>query len=237
MTTSKFKRVTRSREHSRQPLLHPLDKTDLNGQHWKKLQQHKQLTPIPFLLLVNMMVMVYFCVMGLFGFQRRPRFGTAADNHCTLWCPGGPREIVMFSYFQRVFVIDGAAKLVRRFLGSCLLCQHTKGEKIIPRRWGELYRTDTRNEGLQFDFLFLGEGLGTWKYLLVMKDSFCHFCELVSCHTPASEVATKGPLAWHSRFGIPVVWISDTNSHFKNQIVAELSRQLKCQQPFVVAYY
>ncbi|OWZ02984.1 hypothetical protein PHMEG_00025359 [Phytophthora megakarya] len=35
-------------------------------------------------------------------------------------------------------------------------------------------------------------GFGTSKYLLVMKESFSHFCELGLCDTPTSEVATEG---------------------------------------------
>ncbi|OWZ13399.1 Retrotransposon protein, Ty3-gypsy subclass [Phytophthora megakarya] len=42
-----------------------------------------------------------------------------------------------------------------------------------------------------------------------MKDNFSHFCEL---------------------------WLSDNGSHFKNHVMAELCKRLKCQQNFVVAY-
>ncbi|GMF62878.1 unnamed protein product [Phytophthora fragariaefolia] len=69
-----------------------------------------------------------------------------------------------------------------------------------------------------------------------MKDNFSHFCELVPCDSPTSEVTVKGLVAWHSRFGIPSQWLSDNGSHFTNQVMTELCKRLKCQQNFVVAY-
>lgn len=107
---------------------------------------------------------------------------------------------------------------------------------MIPHPWGELYRSDIRNGALHWDFLYLSDGFGTCKYLLVLKDNFTHFCELVPCDTPTGEVAVEALLGWHSRFGVPPIWVSDNGSHFKNQVVAELCKRLKCQQQFVVAY-
>ncbi|GMF59805.1 unnamed protein product [Phytophthora fragariaefolia] len=36
------------------------------------------------------------------------------------------------------------------------------------------------------------------KYQLVMEDNFSHFCELVPCDSPTSEVTVEGLLEWHS---------------------------------------
>ncbi|KAJ8571265.1 hypothetical protein ON010_g5571 [Phytophthora cinnamomi] len=38
------------------------------------------------------------------------------------------------------------------------------------------------------------------------------------------------------RFGVPPVWVSDNGSLFKNEVVAELSKRLKSQQTFTLAY-
>ncbi|GMF18784.1 unnamed protein product [Phytophthora fragariaefolia] len=43
-------------------------------------------------------------------------------------------------------------------------------------------------------------------------------------------------LAWHSCFGIPPTWVSDQGTHFKNEVVEELSRRLRTQQSFTPAY-
>ncbi|KAG4062025.1 hypothetical protein PC123_g3134 [Phytophthora cactorum] len=82
----------------------------------------------------------------------------------------------------------------------------------------------------------MGQSYGDSKYLLVVKDHATHYCELVVADTADSQVVTEALLAWHSRFGIPPVWISDQGSHFKNEVVAELSRRLRVQQAFTPAY-
>uniref|UniRef100_H3H597 Integrase catalytic domain-containing protein n=1 Tax=Phytophthora ramorum TaxID=164328 RepID=H3H597_PHYRM len=82
----------------------------------------------------------------------------------------------------------------------------------------------------------MGDSYGNSKYLLVLKDHVSHYCELVVADTADSTVVVEALLAWHSRFGIPPVWVSDNGTHFKNEVVAELSRRLRTQQTFTPAY-
>ncbi|OWZ14903.1 hypothetical protein PHMEG_00011537 [Phytophthora megakarya] len=41
---------------------------------------------------------------------------------------------------------------------------------------------------------------------------------------------------WHSRFGAPHVWVSDNGSHFKNEVVKDVSKRLNSIQNFTLAY-
>ncbi|KAE9073379.1 hypothetical protein PF010_g25098 [Phytophthora fragariae] len=82
----------------------------------------------------------------------------------------------------------------------------------------------------------MGESFGDSKYILVLKDHASHYCELVVADTADSSVTVEALLAWHARFGVPPTWISDQGSHFKNEVVAELSRRLRTQQEFTPAY-
>ncbi|KAE8908896.1 hypothetical protein PF003_g6792 [Phytophthora fragariae] len=82
----------------------------------------------------------------------------------------------------------------------------------------------------------MGESFGDSKYILVLKDHASHYCELVVADTTDSSVTVEALLAWHARFGVPPTWISDQGSHFKNEVVAELSRRLRTQQEFTPAY-
>ncbi|KAE9196662.1 hypothetical protein PF002_g22989 [Phytophthora fragariae] len=237
-TTTVFKRVTRLQARAqRRPLLRPLDQ---DGFIWPTLTEiastqaaHATAAPTGCERDDNG---VLWCGSTIWI----PAVATGLVQRLLIIAHGGAQghrgEAVVLNHLQRAITIEGLAKTVRRFLRSCLLCLHTKGGKIIPRPWGELYRADTRNEALHFDFLYLGDGFGTCKYLLVMKDNFNHFCELVPCDTPTSEVTVEGLLGWHSRFGIPSQWLSDNGTHFKNHVMAELCKRLKCQQNFVVAY-
>ncbi|POM74202.1 Hypothetical protein PHPALM_8882 [Phytophthora palmivora] len=65
---------------------------------------------------------------------------------------------------------------------------------------------------------------------------FLRSCLLLPCDTLTSEVTVEALLGWYSRFGVPLVWVSDNGSHFKTQVMAEFCKRLKCQQQFVVAY-
>ncbi|OWZ12075.1 hypothetical protein PHMEG_00014825 [Phytophthora megakarya] len=80
----------------------------------------------------------------------------------------------------------------------------------------------------------------SYRYVLRLgaahKDHATHFCELVVGDAADSAVATAAILDWHSGFGAPLTWVSDNDSHFKTEIVAELSRRLKNQQQFTLAY-
>ncbi|OWZ16601.1 hypothetical protein PHMEG_0009585 [Phytophthora megakarya] len=117
-----------------------------------------------------------------------------------------------------------------------MLRPHVKGGTLIKRLWSETINCNERNGVLHWDFLSLGDSFGCNKYLLVLKDHATHFCELVVGDAACSGVATAAILDWHSRFGAPPLWVSVNGSHFKNEVVAELSRRLKSQQQFTLPY-
>ncbi|GMF27503.1 unnamed protein product [Phytophthora lilii] len=49
-------------------------------------------------------------------------------------------------------------------------------------------------------------------------------------------IAAESILQWSMRFGMPKILISDTASHFKNELLAELCRCTHTEQNFMVAY-
>lgn len=192
-------------------------------------------------------------------YERPAGSSTAEDGTITLggriWVPSEASELIqrlcivahcgaqghrgqkaMITHLKRLFVIDNVAVIVKKFVKDCLLCLHCRGGKIIPRPWGEVIDCSTRNQVLHFDFLSMGPSYGDSKYILVLKDHATHYCELVVADTADSRVTVEALLAWHSRFGIPPEWMSDQGTHFKNEVVAELSRRLRTQQTFTPAY-
>ncbi|GMG17363.1 unnamed protein product [Phytophthora fragariaefolia] len=135
----------------------------------------------------------------------------------------------MLAALRRLFLIDRLRARVDTFLANCLMCKHIKGGKTIQRPWGEIYRKNTRNGALHFDFLSLGKTFAGDRYLLVLKDEATHFTELTPCADPTSSAAVEAILSWHSRFGAPPVWIT-------SDVVAEVCRRLKASHDFPVAY-
>jgi transposase InsO family protein len=154
--------------------------------------------------------------------------------HCG--AQGHRGRAAMMELFQRQFSVEQLRSKVDKFLASCLLCQHVKGGKVVPRPWGETFRCYERNGALHWDFLTVGESFGSDKYLLVLKDEATHYCDLVPCASPTSMVAAEAILDWHSRYGIPPIWFSDQCSHFKNEVVAEICKRLKSEQRYSVAH-
>ncbi|TMW59220.1 hypothetical protein Poli38472_007365 [Pythium oligandrum] len=154
--------------------------------------------------------------------------------HCG---PQGHRgRDALIEILKRRFSVNNLRRVVDRFLSGCLMCKHVKGGRVVPRPWSQKFRSHKRNEALHWDYLYLGESFGDFEYLLVMKDDATHYVELVPCAKPTSTVTAEAILDWHSRFGVPRIWISDNGSHFKNDVMRQVSRRLNCHQEFTLAY-
>jgi hypothetical protein len=137
---------------------------------------------------------------------------------------------------QDVFVCANLSNFVQAFLDACLLCPHVKGGRVVRRPWGEKLRGKWPNQVLHWDFLFLGESYGSSKYLLVLKDDASHFVRLVPCDSCTGQVAAEAMLWWVADFGSPRYWISDSGTHFKNSLLAMMSKMLRCQLDTIVAH-
>ncbi|POM77486.1 hypothetical protein PHPALM_5120 [Phytophthora palmivora] len=154
--------------------------------------------------------------------------------HCGIQAHRG--EQVMLNHLQEKYAIDRLHYQVKSFVGKCLLCKHLKGGMLIQRPWAEPRAVAGRNEVLHMDYLSMDDSYGPTKYVLVLKDELTHFCELIPCDSPTSMVVATAILDWYKRFGMPSTWMSDQGTHFKNEIMAELSRRLKGVQTFVPVY-
>ncbi|GMF51854.1 unnamed protein product [Phytophthora fragariaefolia] len=96
---------------------------------------------------------------------------------------------VMVNHLQEHFFIEKLDSKARDFDARYLLCCHVKGGNIIPRPWGQTYRSKGRNEALHMDHLLIGEYNDSKFYLLVLKYDFWDFCELIECSNAAATAA------------------------------------------------
>lgn len=122
------------------------------------------------------------------------------------------------------------------FCRRCLHCLHVKGGRVIPRPYGRTLQATKRREIIHFDFLYLGEAYNGQIYILVIKDGFSHFVELIPCVATTAEVTCEAILDWISRYGSMKTWVSDQGSHFKNKLMEELKKRLKKKHHFTTAY-
>ncbi|KAF1314579.1 hypothetical protein FI667_g16581, partial [Globisporangium splendens] len=143
---------------------------------------------------------------------------------------------VMLEELQRHFSLGESRSMVNRSVNACLLCKHVKGGTLIQRRWPVSRVVTRRNECLHMDFMYLGESYGVAKYVLVLKDELTHYCEPIPADSASSLTAAEAVLDWYKRFGMPGMWMSDNGSHFKNQLMEELSQRFRVNHEFVPVY-
>jgi transposase InsO family protein len=175
------------------------------------------------------------------------------DNR--IWLPGDQRDLLlrvlvvahcgsmghrghqaMRLHLKQVFWFANADAVIKEFLDACLLCPHVHGGMMVRRPYSPQWRSICPNQGIHFDYLYMGDTWGGCKYILVLKDDLTHYCELVACETPTTQVVVDALLAWGSRFGMPEVWISDQGTHFKNKVMKALAQRLKVDHQFSLAY-
>ena len=141
--------------------------------------------------------------------------------HCGMM--GHRERKAMQEVLSQYFYIENLVWKIQCFVESCLLCPYVKGHHKIQRPPSQLWHAKKPNEGIHFDYLYLGASLEGPKYVLVIKDDFSHYCELVASETASAQVCVDALIDWGKRFGLPSVWISDQGTHFKNKIMQELA--------------
>ncbi|KAH9090266.1 hypothetical protein LEN26_018896, partial [Aphanomyces euteiches] len=145
-------------------------------------------------------------------------------------------EAALIQHVQRKFQVDKLHQRAKEFIAACLLCPHVKGGRVLHRPYAPRWHATKPNEGLHFDYLYMGPSKNGPKYVLVLKDDLSHYCELVACDAPTSQVCVDALAAWWSRHSMPLVWISDQGSHFKNAVMKALAHKFKAEHEFTLAY-
>jgi Integrase core domain len=86
------------------------------------------------------------------------------------------------------------------------------------------------------DFLYMGPSVTKHKYLLLLKDDFSGYLQLVPCTTADANAAVDALVNWFATFGVVPTWVSDRGSHVKNQTMTGVQRALHSQHHFTTAY-
>ncbi|DBA01920.1 TPA: hypothetical protein N0F65_005109 [Lagenidium giganteum] len=142
----------------------------------------------------------------------------------------------MFDSLDEHFSIYKLGDKVKAFASSCLLCKHLKGSMIITRPYGPAFSATRRNEAVHWDYWWLGSSFGDCCYVLVLKDSLSHFCELFATASPTAAAAAECLIEWVKRYDHPTGLLSDKGTHFGNKVLRALCERLKIEQCFVPAY-
>jgi RNase H-like domain found in reverse transcriptase/Reverse transcriptase (RNA-dependent DNA polymerase) len=154
--------------------------------------------------------------------------------HCG---PQGHRSAKsIVSLLSKEFKIQDLHKKASDFCRSCLLCLHVKGGQTIPRPWAECEPLPDRNEELHFDYLFIGDSDTGERYILVLKDGASPYCMLRAAVSADAKTTALTILEWAGMFGMPKKWVSDQGTHFKNEVLEEISRLGGVHHVLILAY-
>jgi transposase InsO family protein len=103
------------------------------------------------------------------------------------------------------------------------------GDKV-PRPLGTQLLATKPNEILHFDFLYIELSRdGKYQYLLLLKDDLSRYLWLVLCRTADAAANVDALMRWFAVFGVVLLWVSDRGSHFKNELVQRVQKELKAK--------
>ena len=132
---------------------------------------------------------------------------------------------------DELFTWDGIEQHVKMFVKHCLHCLTAKDHGRTTLLGSQMHASKP-NEIIHYDYLKIRDG----EYILVIKDDLSHFVELVLCNSPDHFHVVDALLDWSSRYGMPLIHISDQGTHFKNKVCAELERLYGVRHRFTPTY-
>jgi Integrase zinc binding domain len=112
------------------------------------------------------------------------------------------------------------AKDVKVFVQNCLHCVATIPGDKVPCPLGTQLHATKPNEILHFDFLYIGLSRdGKYQYLLLLKDDLSGYLWLVPYRTADVAATVDSLMRWFAVFGVVLLWVSNSGSHFKNEVI------------------
>jgi len=150
--------------------------------------------------------------------------------HCGL---AGHRRIeATYSRLKDGFIWPTMKEDCRSFVQKCVHCLYAQDFRRSVSL-GEALHAEEPNQLVYMDFLYI-EPKG---YVLVVKDDFSHYTELVPVEHADHLAVASTLLDWTSRFGLPKGICTDQGPHFRNKVLEEMSRLLGFKQAFTPAYF
>lgn len=128
------------------------------------------------------------------------------------------------------------ARDVESFVGSCIHCMSTESAERVPQPLGSALHGSRPNEVIHFDYCYMGSAENGQKYVLIIKDDLSSYTWLYPCEQADAETTADALMDWFSAFEVCWQWVSDQGSHFKNELMTDLRKKLKCAHHFTLPY-
>ncbi|OWZ13040.1 LOW QUALITY PROTEIN: hypothetical protein PHMEG_00013706 [Phytophthora megakarya] len=128
-------------------------------------------------------------------------------------------------------------KYIEVFVRRCLHCASTVGGPPQLRVWGEAMHTESPNELIHWDYLFMRDSISGEVYILVIKDDSSKFMWLFSCEGEAADAETTFDclMKRFATFGVCHTRASNHGTHFKNTTIEALQHALGAHYHFSTA--
>jgi len=141
------------------------------------------------------------------------------------------KNVVLDHFYWRTIMQD-----ITDFCKSCLHCLCTSAGDTVPRPLGHSLHADKPNKILHFDFCYIGKSSDGPVYILILKDDFSSYVQLIPCESANAEATAGALIQWFASFGTVIQWVSDQGSHFKNEVIRILRKQTRGSHHFTLPY-
>ena len=140
--------------------------------------------------------------------------------------------ISKFCYWQHM------RDYIHAFCSKCLSCMKTRGGKVVPRPLLHQQQAVAPNEIISFDYcqVRLSKGAHVKQYVLVIVDNFSRLVHFYPSHDMSAATVVSALLDWFTHYGICRVWTSDRGTHFFNDVMRALAKQLRVEHHFTAIY-
>ena len=118
---------------------------------------------------------------------------------------------------------EGMEDDVSHWRKHCLQCLKLAEGNMVPRPLGSQLVAERPGEILMADYIKLGLSRTGYMYALMLVDRLSRFVMFFPTKTANAADAARAIMVWASIFGLPSWLISDGGSHFKNELIKELT--------------
>lgn len=145
--------------------------------------------------------------------------------------PDTQREDGDVSSTAQTFLLRKTTQDIEQLLESCIHCKSTKSGERVLRPLGSALHGGKTNKAVHFDYCYMGQGKNGHKCMLITKDHLSSATWLYACKHADAETTVEAFIDWFGAFRACWQWASAQGSHFKNELMTNLQKMLKCARP------
>ena len=125
---------------------------------------------------------------------------------------------------------------VKEWGKHCLQCIKLHTGEVVPRPWGTQLMAEYPGEIVSMDYIKIGTTKTGFSYVLIVVDKLTRLVMFVPAGKATAILAARTLLRWSAQHGLPKWLISDGGSHFRNDIMRELTQLMGIEHHITLAY-